>query len=86
MTVPPRPSFPLTKPFAAQARGSAELHDSGSVGLKRDPAGPFGTPTCATEKRQKSEWLRPTRKIAVPLGFWLNHALLRLGEGRGRAQ
>jgi uncharacterized membrane protein YvlD (DUF360 family) len=49
-----------------------------------DPSG--GPSRRARAVRQKSEWLRPTRKIAVPLGFWLNHALLRLGEGRGRAQ
>jgi hypothetical protein len=44
----------------SRLRGSAELHDGGSAGLKRDPAGPFGTPTCATEKR-KSEWLCPKK-------------------------
>jgi hypothetical protein len=33
--------------------------------------------------RQKSLSLRPKGKIVVPLGFWLNHAVLRIGEGRG---
>jgi hypothetical protein len=36
-------------------------------------------------KRQKSEWLSPNGKIAVPPGFQLNHAvrwIVRGAEGR----
>jgi hypothetical protein len=88
MIVPPPPSSLLAKPFVGAGEGSDEFDDGGFVGLERDPVGPLGTPTAALEreKRQKRSLLRPKGKIAAPLGFWLNHAVVGLRQGRGRAQ
>jgi hypothetical protein len=49
------------------------------------PRGPLGTPTGGVGKAEE-RIAAPKRESRCALGFWLNHGLLGLGEGRGRAQ
>jgi hypothetical protein len=77
MTVPPSPSFPLTKPFGGACEESDELHSGASPDLERDPVGPLGTPTCQTEKAEELMAVPKQEESLRPLSFWLNHAALR---------
>ena len=65
MTVPPTPSFQLTKPLAGRARARTELQDGASSGLERDPVGPLGTPTRDVRKAEERMAV-PKEKTIVP--------------------